>query len=131
MLRLQPPLVTAAAVRPAQKCQASATPNRPSASIHLVVTLEIAIIFITSVVLGVFFVVFGVRGGESIPAFRTAVPFWGQTTQILSNVSPKRDRGPKRVKNTPDVPSTSCADALWAAPKKNKDKRIRIRTHVL
>ena len=28
---------------------------------------------------------------------RTAVPFWGQTTQIISNLSPKRDCGPKRV----------------------------------
>ena len=30
-------------------------------------------------------------------SFRTAVPFWGQTTQILSKLSPKRDCGPKRV----------------------------------
>ena len=30
--------------------------------------------------------------------FRTAVPFWGQTTQISSILSPKRDRGPKMVK---------------------------------
>ena len=29
--------------------------------------------------------------------FTTAVPFWGQTAQILSSVSPKRDCGPKRV----------------------------------
>ena len=28
--------------------------------------------------------------------FRTAVPFWGQTTQILSILPPKRDCGPKR-----------------------------------
>ena len=27
--------------------------------------------------------------------FRTAVPFWGQTTQILSSLSPKRDCGSK------------------------------------
>ena len=27
--------------------------------------------------------------------FRTAVPFWGHTTQIPSNLSPKRDGGPK------------------------------------
>ena len=32
-----------------------------------------------------------------INPFRTAVPFWGQTTQILSNLSPKWDCGPKRV----------------------------------
>ena len=29
--------------------------------------------------------------------FRTAVPFWGQPTQILSYLSEKRDRGSKRV----------------------------------
>ena len=27
--------------------------------------------------------------------FRTAVPFWGQTSQILSSLSPKRDCGSK------------------------------------
>ena len=32
--------------------------------------------------------------------FRTAVPFLGQTTQILTTLSPKRDCGPKRVKVT-------------------------------
>ena len=31
--------------------------------------------------------------------FRTAVLFWGQITRILSSLSPKRDRGPKRVKS--------------------------------
>ena len=39
-------------------------------------------------------------GGENmvcINPFRTAVPFWGQTTQIPSKLSPKRDCGPKRV----------------------------------
>ena len=34
-------------------------------------------------------------------AFRTAVPFWGQVTQIPSNLSPKRDCGPKRVRGKP------------------------------
>ena len=34
----------------------------------------------------------------TVNPFRTAVPFWGQTPQILSDVSPKRDRGPKRAK---------------------------------
>ena len=29
--------------------------------------------------------------------FRAAVPFWGQTTQISSGLSPKRDSGPKRA----------------------------------
>ena len=33
-----------------------------------------------------------------IDRFRTAVPFWGQTSQIISNLSPKRDCSPKRVK---------------------------------
>ena len=31
--------------------------------------------------------------------FRTAGPFWGQTTQILSYLSPKRDFGPERVED--------------------------------
>ena len=31
-------------------------------------------------------------------AFRTTVPFWGQTTQISSSLSPKRDCGSKGVK---------------------------------
>ena len=30
--------------------------------------------------------------------FGTAVPFWGQTSQILSSLSPKRDSGSKGVK---------------------------------
>ena len=29
--------------------------------------------------------------------FRTAIPFWGQLTWDLSDLSPKRDGGPKRV----------------------------------
>ena len=35
---------------------------------------------------------------ERLHPFRTAAPLWGQTTQILSNMSPKRDCGSKRVK---------------------------------
>ena len=31
--------------------------------------------------------------------FRTAVPFWGQTSQISSSFVPKRDCGSKGVKN--------------------------------
>ena len=31
--------------------------------------------------------------------FRTAVPFWGQTTSSLTGLSPKRDCGSKRVIN--------------------------------
>ena len=33
-----------------------------------------------------------------INPFRTAVPFWGQTTQFTSSLPPKRNCGPKRVK---------------------------------
>ena len=33
-----------------------------------------------------------------INPFRTAVPFWGQTTQTSSSLSPKRDCGSKGVK---------------------------------
>ena len=42
-----------------------------------------------------------VPGITAINPFRTAVPFWGQTSQISSSLSPKRDCGPKRVKNIP------------------------------
>ena len=35
---------------------------------------------------------------RTINPFRTAVPFWGQTIQISSSLSPKRDWGPKGVK---------------------------------
>ena len=35
--------------------------------------------------------------------FRTAVPFWGQTSQISSSLSPKRDCGSKRQITTPLV----------------------------
>ena len=34
---------------------------------------------------------------STINPFRTAVPFWEQSTQISSSLSPKRDCGPKRV----------------------------------
>ena len=49
---------------------------------------------------------FSAGGGQSggqiavsyrVNPFRTAVPFWGQTTQISSSLSPKRDSGSKRV----------------------------------
>ena len=33
--------------------------------------------------------------------FRTAVPFWGQTTQLSSSLSRQRDCGPKRDKEVP------------------------------
>ena len=38
------------------------------------------------------------RDHEPFSPFSTAVPFGGQTTQILSNLSPERDCSPKRVK---------------------------------
>ena len=33
----------------------------------------------------------------TINPFRTAVPFWGQTSQISSSLYPEQDCGPKRV----------------------------------
>ena len=44
------------------------------------------------------------RGFESLRVqtlipFRTAVLFWGQTSQIISALSPKRDCSPKRVEH--------------------------------
>ena len=41
--------------------------------------------------------VYDVTMCASVNPFRTAVPFWGQTTQSSSSLSPKRDCGPKRV----------------------------------
>ena len=38
--------------------------------------------------------------------FRTAVPFWGQTTQISSSLSPKRDCGPEGVNSYIHVQSS-------------------------
>ena len=38
------------------------------------------------------------RGACSLHPLRTVVPFWGQTTQIPSVLSPKRDCGTKRLK---------------------------------
>ena len=39
------------------------------------------------------------RGGWFFP-FRISVPFWEQITQIPSNMSPKRDCGPKRANSS-------------------------------
>ena len=39
----------------------------------------------------------GTRGKELINPFRTAALFWGQTSQFLGSLSPKRDCGPKRA----------------------------------
>ena len=38
------------------------------------------------------------RVDTNVNPFRTAVPFWGQTSQISSSFVPKRDRGSKGVK---------------------------------
>ena len=38
------------------------------------------------------------RSPFALNPFRTAVPFWGQTTQISSSLSPKRDCGFEGVK---------------------------------
>ena len=45
----------------------------------------------------------------NVNPFRTAVPFWGQTTWNLSGLSPQRDRGSKGVKHpwtSPERPPT-------------------------
>ena len=42
----------------------------------------------------------GVVSAVIFNPFRTAVPFWGQTAQISSSLSPKRDCGPKWVKRS-------------------------------
>ena len=42
-----------------------------------------------------------VHAERAVIAFRTAIPFRGQTTQTSSSLSPKRDCGSKRVKKGP------------------------------
>ena len=50
--------------------------------------------------------------------FRTAVPFWGQTTQILSSLPPKRDCGSKRVNPmSSETPSTLGTAVLFFGDK--------------
>ena len=44
---------------------------------------------------------------DAINPFRTAVPFWGQTTWTLNGLSPKRDCGSKRV-NRPFLYTLFC-----------------------
>ena len=44
----------------------------------------------------------------SINPFRTAVSFWGKSTQILSSFPPNRDCGTKRVFLSGDPPSGLC-----------------------
>ena len=46
------------------------------------------------------------RGWDLASAFRTAVPFWGQFTQISSSLSPKRDWGSKGVNTTHHINSS-------------------------
>ena len=43
---------------------------------------------------------------RKVKPFRTAVPFWGQTTQSSSSLSPKWDFGPRRVKSEAVSPSS-------------------------
>ena len=49
-----------------------------------------------------------------LASFRTAVPFWGQTSLISSSLSPKRDCGSKGVKNN-GARSSSNVEQLAAA----------------
>ena len=44
----------------------------------------------------------------NVDHFRAAVQFWGQSSQILSRLSPKRDCGSKRTKA-----ATTCPAVLW------------------
>ena len=54
----------------------------------------------------------------SVNPFRTAVPFWGQTSQIISNLSPKRDCSPRRVKSRNNNTNTGTRPKLRPAPNK-------------
>ena len=45
-------------------------------------------------------VLLSMRPRKAIHPFRTAVSFWGHSTQILSSLSPNRDCGTKRVNQT-------------------------------
>ena len=43
--------------------------------------------------------------GDGFNPLRTAVPFWGQTTQISNSLSPKRDCGSKGINSSPQLSS--------------------------
>ena len=47
------------------------------------------------------------QGFNPLNPFRTAVPFWGQTSQILSSLSPKWDCGSKAAAPFGDKPLKS------------------------
>ena len=51
---------------------------------------------------------------SSIDPFRTAVPFWGQTSQMSSSLSPKQDCGPKGVKVPSPTVVIYCAGSICA-----------------
>ena len=54
----------------------------------------------------------GGPAGGTLTFLETAVPFWGQTSQISSSVAPKRDCGSKGDKRTPPkTPSEAKKDA--------------------
>ena len=61
-------------------------------------------------------------GSYSINPFRTAVPFWGQSSLILSSLSPQRDSGSKRVNNQNHNRSHLMCKLF--AEKKEKKKKV-------
>ena len=65
---------------------------------------------------------------EEVNPFRTAVPFWGQTSQISSIFVPKRDCGSKGV-NPPQVnisvKSGTAVTVPYVVSQKNRTRRLR------
>ena len=57
---------------------------------------------------------------ETVIPFRTAVPFWGQTSLISSSLSPKRDCGSEGVK---DRALSQDFELKWCATRAPRDLR--------
>ena len=55
------------------------------------------------------------KGGFDVNPFRTAVPFWGKNTWNLTGLSPKRDRGSKRVKLPTSVDASKYISSIYRA----------------
>ena len=61
---------------------------------------------------------------RSIYPFRTAVSFWGQTSQVPSTLSPKRDCGSKRVNSDMPVLLISVGPPARITPRESRSHII-------
>ena len=66
----------------------------------------------------------GVQREQLLNSFRTAVPFWGQTTQSSNSLPPKRDCGSKGVKGAPKERNSYLKAKATGAMSLNYSKHI-------